>query len=306
MNTHSTLLTILALQGLTGCSRFVWNEEPFTPDQAPTTEIIASPDDTTYVLHGTSYYLLAQQRSDLWNREVVDDVAWRYRALFREPPPSIAVRIDTVAGASDTATTWRGVPLGIVATRRPAAAGAMSREKRNPDALVAEDSARARRIGGPMLAATAAQTWLKARTLVTTRSSDSQPGGSERPSTVGAALPAWMEAGTLRMLGSAGAPDRAAAELRANRKGIIPLESLFGVSWQRAPNDASALFIAQSVSVLSFIHERDAALVARLADELPRGTPVSHVLATSATLPHDVGALDAEWRKWLQRSARRR
>ena len=91
-----------------------------------------------------------------------------------------------------TATTWRGVPLGIVATRRPAAAGATSREKRNPDALVAEDSARARRIGGPMLAATAAQTWLKARTLVTTRPSDGQPGGPEhRPQPVQRCRHGW-------------------------------------------------------------------------------------------------------------------
>ena len=87
-----------------------------------------------------------------------------------------------------------------------------------------------------MLAATAAQTWLKARALDATRPSDSQPGG---PSAVEhpVPLPAWIEAGALRILGSAGAPDRAAAELRANRKGIVPLASLFGVSWQREPND---------------------------------------------------------------------
>jgi hypothetical protein len=58
--------------------------------------------------------------------------------------------------------------------------------------------------------------------------------------------------------------------------------------------------------VLAFLHERDASLVRRLADDLPRGASVENVLASSTTLPHDVSGLDAAWRKWLQRSARRR
>ena len=47
---------------LAGCSRFVWNEDPFTPDPAPVSEIIATGRDTTYVLRGPSYYLLTSQR----------------------------------------------------------------------------------------------------------------------------------------------------------------------------------------------------------------------------------------------------
>ena len=34
------------------------------------------------------------------------------------------------------------------------------------------------------------------------------------------------------------------------------------------------MFVAQSVSVLAFIHDRDPALVARLTDELTRGATV--------------------------------
>jgi hypothetical protein len=30
------------------------------------------------------------------------------------------------------------------------------------------------------------------------------------------------------------------------------------------------------------------------------------VLSTSLTLPHDVAGLDAEWRKWLKKAARRK
>ena len=64
---------------------------------------------------------------------------------------------------------------------------------------------------------------------------------------------------------------------------------------------ASPLFISQSVSLLAFIHEKDPALVARLADELPRGASIPDVLASSAKLPHDVAGLDAAWREWLKR-----
>ena len=306
-----------------GCSRFVWKEDPFTPDQAPTTEIIASGRDTTYVLRGASYYLLAQQRHALWNREVMDDVAWRYRALFGEAPPTIAVRLDSVHTTLAADTTWRGLPLATVAARRPS-----------------DDSVRIRLVMGPMLAAIAAETWLEARALAAAGGGEGQPGGPERPSQAAAALPAWMEAGALRIMASGGAPDRAAAELRANQKGIVPLAKLFAVAWQRKPNaleiarsgmgrldddevrmiegpsaarppreaipGISPLFIAQSVSVLAFLHERDASLVKRLADDLPRGASVENVLASSTTVPRDLPGLDAEWRKWLQRAARRR
>jgi hypothetical protein len=76
------LSIMVAVTQVVGCSRFVWHEDPFTPDPAPTSEIIASASDTTYVLRRDSYYLLTSQRSTLWSRDVIDDVAWRYRALF--------------------------------------------------------------------------------------------------------------------------------------------------------------------------------------------------------------------------------
>jgi hypothetical protein len=336
------LVALAAIQAMTGCSRFVWKEDPFTPDKAPATEIIASGRDTTYVLRRSSYYLLAQQRDALWNREIMDDVAWRYRALFGEAPPPIAIGLDTVMTTGVADTTWRGLPFATVAPRRRPA-DASDKRAADRERSEADDAARVRLIMGPMLAATAAETWLKARALAAAGGSMEQPGGPERPSPTRGALPAWMEAGSLRIMASGGAPDRAAAELRANQKGIVPLPSLFAVAWQRRPNameiarggvgprdgDAddelrmidgpsadrrrrepipgvSPLFIAQSVSVLAFLHERDVALIARLADDLPRGASIETVLASSTTLPHSVAALEAEWRKWLQRSARRR
>src|SRR4029079_16344870 len=144
---------------------------------------------------------------------------------------------------------------------------------------------------------------------------------------------------SLRILGSAGAPDRANAELRLDSKHILPLASLLSVSVSPAPKareivrsrtsrfemddeerrqdaaararerrdvapGASPLFISPSVSVLAFIPEKDPALVARLADELTRGASIPDVLASSAKLPHDVAGLDAAWRGWLKRSQR--
>jgi hypothetical protein len=333
-------LTIVAVtQAAAGCSRFVWHEDPFTPDPAPMTEVVAAAGDTTYVLRGASYYLLAPQRSALWNRDVLDDVAWRYRSLFKEDPPVIAIRLDTAAAAGGDSTTWRGVPLARVAPRpRPNAGREKSKNARDGQAM--DDSVRARLFAGPMLAATVAETWLKARTVEAARSSDSQPGGPMPSAATRAPLPAWVEAGALRILGSSGAAVRAAAELKAEPKGIVPLVSLFVVGWQARPNaleivrsgagrfemdeedrrqesvarqrgqrgppaGVSPVFIAQSVSVLTFLNDRDPGFVARLADALPRGNAVATVLATSTTLPHDVASLDAAWRQWLQRTQKK-
>ena len=342
MSLRSTF-RLLATIAVVGCSRFVWHEDPFTPDQAPTTEIIASQRDTMYVLRGASYYLLAQQRNSLWSREVMDDVAWRYRALFGAAPPTIAVRIDSVETPADS-NTWRGVPLVTVAMRRRReVTDDKSKADRDREQQALADSARARLVAGPILAAAAAATWLEARALDAVRRPDSQPGGPEHVVVGKAALPAWIEAGALRILGSAGAPDRAAAELRAQPKAIVPLTTLFSVAWQGKPNVAeivrsgagrfdpdepvlreevaarararvrkdttgamSPLFISQSVSVLAFIHARDPELVGQLADNLARGATVNSVLETSPDLPHDVAGLEVEWRKWLQRSTRTR
>jgi hypothetical protein len=331
-------IVIAATQSAVACNRFVWNEDPFTPDPAAVSETLVDGRDTTYVLKRSGYYLLASQRAALWNREVMDDVAWRYRALFGDTPEMIAIRLDSVA-TTDTATTWRGVPFARVAVRRRTADG---REKpKNPRERDMQDSARVQLLAGPMLAATTAETWLKARALDAARGLDSQPGGPVRVTAGRGALPAWIEAGALRILGSGGAVDRANDELRADSKHIVPLASLFSVAWTVPPNalevvhpgasrfglddaedrreatararerrdaapGASPLFIAQATSLLGFLHDRDPGLLGRLADELTRGGSIPDVLASSRTLPHDVSGLDAAWRDWLKKSQRSR
>jgi hypothetical protein len=345
--TSSLIARIVALLVATqvglACSRFVFHEDPFTPDPAPASETLVAGRDTTYVFKAPSYYLLSGKRAALWNREVLDDVAWRYRALFGESPPLIAIRLDSAAATTDSTATWRGVPFARVSLRPHIEAAPETKSPNLGRAVEGDDSVRARMLARPMLAATAAETWLRARTLDAAHLSDSQPGGPVRTSSGATALPAWIEAGALRILGGAGAPDRADAELRADSKHIVPLATLFGVTWSAPPNaieivragsnpfdldaegqhegqheaatrtrerrDAapgvSSLFIAQSVSVLTFIHERDPGLVARLADELARGGSIPDVLASSRTLPHDVAALDSAWRDWVKKSQRR-
>jgi hypothetical protein len=339
LSRKTTVLLGVTQLALAGCNRFVWHEDPFTPDQAPTSETLVAGSDTTYVLKRASYYLLSSQRSALWNRDVLDDVAWRYHALFGEYPSVIAVRIDSVPVGTDTTTTWRGVPFARVAVSRRTQ---VTPNKRNSDRVrdyPVNDSARVRALTGPMLAATAAGTWLKARAL-DARVSDSQPGGPMHVSSSVTSMPAWIEAGAVRMLGTAGAADRAADELRLDPKHIVSLATLFTYAWpvrpdaativriedsrfdldtdgrqnagrtrgqrESEPGGASPLFISQSVSVLAFIHERDPRLVARLADELSRGASIPDVLASSRTLPHDVAGLDAAWREWLKRTQRNR
>src|SRR5688500_8762670 len=187
------LVVALATQ-VVGCSRFVWREEPFTPDPAPTSEIIASASDTTYVLRRDSYYLLTPQRSTLWSRDVIDDVAWRYKALFGEAPPLVAIRIDTGTAVRDSTTTWRGVPFARVALDRHPQPSNGRRRKLSADEQAAEDSARVRLLTGPILAAAAAESWLGARALDATGAADGHPSGPVEASGRTAALPAWIEA----------------------------------------------------------------------------------------------------------------
>jgi hypothetical protein len=332
---------LVATQAGLACSRFVFHEDPFTPDPAPANETIVAGRDTTYVLKAPSYYLLSSQRSVLWNRQVLDDAAWRYHALFGETPPRIAIRLDSTAVAGDSTTMWRGVPFARVALRPRSDSALPSKHQNRGRDVPVDDSIRVRILAGPMLAATAAQTWLKARTVDAARVSDSQPGGPVQTSNPVGTLPAWIEAGALRILGGAGAPDRADEELRADPKHVVPLASLFATRWSAPPNAAeivrararrfdvdtevqgheaaarvpqrrdaapgvSPLFMSQSVSVLTFIHDRDPGLVPRLADELTRGGSIPDVLASSSTLPHDVAGLDAAWRDWLKKGQRNR
>ena len=322
---------------LAGCSRFVWHEDPFTPDAAPASEFIATGRDTTYVLRGPSYYLLTPQRAALWNREVVDDVAWRYRSLFSEAPPLIAIRLDTVRSMRDS-STWRGVPMATVVL--PQHSDSIGHNGRHPE-NVERDSVNARLFARPLLAATAAEAWLKARVMDANRAVDGEPGGPEPAVSAVSAMPAWLEAGALRLLASPGAAYRARAEIIADPKGVVPLAKLFGVQWPDKPNGrefvglgraiadlggnvmsgrvgpprpyrervgvpgVAPLFISQATSVLTFIRDRDPLLVARLADQLPRGRTVGDLLAMSTGLPRDVAGLEAEWTKSVRGTARR-
>ena len=329
---------IVATQAGLACSRFVLHEDPFTPDPAPTSETLVAGGDTTYVLKAPSYYLLSSQRDALWNREVLDDVAWRYHALFGDAPLRIAIRLDSTA-VTDSSTTWRGVPFARVALRRHAEPAPGAQNASHGRGAEADDSARARMLARPMLAATAAETWLRARTLDASHVSDSQPGGAVRTSSAAGTLPVWMETGALAILGGGGAEERANDALRADPKHVVPLAALFATTSSARPNaieivraganrfgldtqgrqheaaarsperhdaapGASPLFISQSVSVLTFLHDRDPGLVPRLADELARGGSIPDVLASSTTLPHDVAALDAAWREWVKQSQR--
>ena len=329
---------VVATQTGLACSRFVFHEDKFTPDPAPASETLVAGVDTTYVLKAPSYYLLSSRRDALWNREVLDDVAWRYHELFGEAPLRIAVRLDSSA-VSDSTSTWRGVPFARVALHRrtetPPEAQHAGRGGRGGEEA---DSSRAEMFARPMLAATAAQTWLQARTVDAARVSDSQPGGPVRTSGAATTLPAWIEAAALAIIGGSGAEERANEELRADPKHVEPLATLFATTAPARPNameivragssrfgigqagrqhygagraqerrdvpPGASLFMSQSVSVLTFLHDRDPGIVPRLADELARGGSIPDVLASSTTLPHDVEALDAAWRDWLKRRQR--
>lgn len=291
-----------------GCSRFVFREEPYTPDPAPVSEVITEGVDTTFVLRGPSYYLLARRREALWDREVVDDVAWRYGWLFGGPPPVVAIRLDTAA-APAPAATWRGLPL---AHARDAGAEDEGRDRER-------GAGRSSRVGPRQsLAMRAAEVWV-------------------RSAAAGRDLPAWLEMGAVMLMTSPGAGERADGIVRSRLREAPPLDALFGVAWPEGSTVLDAVrvaegerltgrtsvqragrarptattgrfgglvFVAQATSVLSFLRERDPRLVASLVGALADGRAMPEVLSTSSALPHDAAALDAAWRTWLRKRQR--
>src|SRR5688500_1751372 len=116
----------------------------------------------------------------------MDDVAWRYRELFGDEPTLIAIRSDSTTQRCDS-TTVRGVPLASMALY-PTQRERPGDERRNERE---RDSVTARLLARPMLAATAAETWILARVTDPERTTDTQPGGPS-PAAVPGALPAWV------------------------------------------------------------------------------------------------------------------
>jgi hypothetical protein len=328
---------------LTACGLFATHAAPFTPDEAPVTETIVSAADTTYALRAGSYWLLSSRRSALWERTGVDDVAWRYKWLFGTEPPAIAIRLDTMptpprpgapaaqapnvramAGGApgDSIRRWRGMPMIVAHVLRPAAETEDGDDDERP-------------FMSDAVAAPAARLWLWATAAAATRggltpnaAANDVPAATSR----GPRFPAWFEAAALVTLTSPGAREDLTARLRSNVKDAVPLTTLFTTTWPegvaalditlggpafvrgdgggrmmargaRGKPGANAEFIAQSASVLAFLRQRDPTFVAPLAIELARGRTVAELLPSSTALPHDVTALDAEWRRWVKKKS---
>ena len=308
LRTRTDLASLLSsLLLVSGCIGFAGREAPFKPDEPVATEMVAVGGDTTFVLRGPSYYLLASRRSVLWHKAAVDDAAWRYRWLFGSQPPLVAIRLDSADVASDSVGSWRGVPLVVARV-------ADVRSDRQGRATGAG------MVSARQLTSRAARAWLGVA------SSDSARG----PSAERVHYPAWFEVGTLRLLGSIQQAEGFDEENFGTRRTSIPLATLFetvltpgeadrgerdsGIVDQRtgeirptardARRSGGPYFAAQSGSVLAFLRERDPSFVATLPRELARGRSMVELLTTSTGLPHDIPALDAQWRRWAQRAAR--
>jgi hypothetical protein len=310
----------LASSVVLACGRFARPEHDFVPDPAPVTEMVPGAGDTTFVLDRRAYVLLSHHRAELWQYRSLDELAWQYEHLFGATPPRSALELVEVgadarsARVVDTVAAWRGIPRTTVAIASRGSA-AHSRDRRA--------AARFDEAGAALPRRAIAKLWLHAAADAVTPAP-----GAKVSSTRGGSLPSWFEVAATNLLTDPSSGEEFAVALRTQLKRVVSLDSLFAAAVPDAqlapgPSDSlrvsftreqptrqgarsrrlaagDVLVVAQATSLLAFIHERDPALVAALMRQLVGGGDVTAALAASNTLPHDLAALDREWRRWLR------
>lgn len=322
------LIAVLLLTG--ACGMFARHEDVFTPIDPPVTDVLVSERETTFVFSAPAYDFLARRRSALWQRNAVDDVAWQYRRLFGELPERIAVLVVDSTGLQPTAgERMRDEPLVMVA-----AAPAAGRRQAAPG----EDGLLRRRLRYQV-----AKRWVWSAAGVegsaprgTAQRSEDVPDGTDSLTLTerdpAAQLPAWFELAATTMLAAPGVEEMLAARMNQRIDEAPSLDSLFAArpafvdSLERllvgvgpgargmargrgrraaadGGRDDGALFIAQSISVLEFVRQRDGPFVATLARGLAAGRSVADLLPSSTVLPDDVHALEVQWREWVRQRA---
>jgi hypothetical protein len=328
------------------CSYFPSHEEVFTPVPLALGDVRVTEGDTTYVLGGVGYEIVAPRRDLLPDAKLELDRASReFIRIFEVDPPPIVVRLlDSLpprlrADSAPPPLGPRVLPVLVPRVRKGF-----------------ENDPRFRR--PPAVARAAARGWFAA--YVDTRfAKDTTGRPAPLPYLAGEdpRLPDWLEDAVPAMIAGSSMVEFRVAQLADRPKELLPLRELFAAQRPGAartadsaaaspsvtgaptsapgapPRDDATVeraqagwddprtrgrrmspevervmrFTAQSLSVAQFLAEREGpAFMGRITDRLLDGGTMTTALGDAHSVPNDLDALDAAWRTWLQTQAEAR
>jgi hypothetical protein len=325
------------------CSYFPSHEEVFTPVPLSLGDVRVTDGDTTYVLGGVGYEIVAPRRNLLPDaKQELDRASRGFIRIFEVDPPAIVVRLldslpPRLRADSAPALGPRVLPVLVPRVRQGF-----------------EDDPRYRRT--PPVARAAARGWFAA--YVDTRfAKDTTKPPAPLPYFAGEdpRIPDWLEDAVPAMITGSPMYEFFVAQLAEHPKELLPLRELFSaqhpasartadsaatgtaapaavagggaVSANPAVTRAEAVwddprtrgrrmnaeaeramrFTAQSLSVAQFLAEREGpAFIGRITDRLLDGGTMTSALRDARTAPSDIDELDQAWRTWLQGQAGRR
>ena len=334
MNNRITRLAVpVAAAALTGCAgmqgMFPRHEDVFIPLESSTGEMRVVGGDTSYVLQGEGFRVVADDRRLLESvKQPLDDVAATYRRYFGAAPRVVRIRLVGVEGSRRPDST----------ILRPDSAGTVVVPIR-----VLDDRQRAMmrgrgRRGG--ITRPVVRAWLAAL-------GDSVGAGPAADATTGAGprrgLPDWAvqalpplitgePAPELMVVRAAQAADRL-IPLRAVVTGARPAPDSGGRgrddSWRDPALDpsleragegrrgggrdddrrlpvltGSSLFDAEAVAIAEYIAQREGRpFLGRAAALMAAGASFEEVLLQGRSIPRDIDGFERDWREWLAKQA---
>lgn len=304
------------LLALPACSYFPSHEEVFIPVPLGVGEARVVDGDTSWVLAGAVYEIVAPRQELLPDaRRSLDEATEQFQAIFGVAPPRVTVALHDPAGRDDeskgTAVTAGESGGEVVDVRVPPEIRDRGRTMARPRHL-------------PL--APVARVWLSAyvdqRAATPRLRTGYVPFGApvEDPR-----LPDWLEDGIVQIVAGSPLRDLALARLADERSRAIPLRDLLKMRRPAVLDDASRgedalvrgdderralfggelegarLFAVQSYGVARFLAEREGRpVLGAMVDRVIAGETALAVLDGAKHLPGDIDALQREWERWLE------
>jgi hypothetical protein len=306
---------------------FPTRDEVFKPIPVTIGEPRVVGNDTSYVLDEPAYELVAPMRELLPDaRKALDYTAREYRRLFGDDPQKIVVELRAVS-RDRVADGWIPDTVEPADGPRRAVAPAILADKRSSRPPVAPAG---------FLMMRAARAWLLARADYRVGRLPSAPkavrfGDDMR-------IPDWIEDAVTDLVGGSPAQEMYIARL-AERLETVSLRDVLESSRPQPAKDAqrraqlpptastrpaggvfmggpptrdrgklegAELFRAQAVAFAIFLAEHEGReFLGALTDRLLSGESAATALASAATLPDDLPAIEKAWKEWMLKTVER-
>lgn len=301
----------VAVLVLSACQYFPSHEDVYVPVPLRIGDVRIDGTDTSYVLTGVGYEVVAFAREVLLEaRPELEGAAVAFRRHFGTDPRVVRIHYDPVEDRSfRSARMQRGDTLPQPTGRRGAGEirvkVARPRERGDPLRL-------------PPVAAALAQEWIMAfeRSAGAGATGDADvPRDASAP-----ALPAWFRAGAAELIARSPRQTAHLSMLRRQLDEAPALEEFFRATSpepvdtgaarppRRVPSrgmmqrlDQVGLWTAQSIAVTRYLADREGPeYIGTVAERLLGGEDILEITRSARSLPATPGALDEAWRAWLE------